>query len=287
MKNKFSTSDKVFLILKFILKNEIFTLDKILSKLEEENIYIEKETLNKYIRTLIKMGFLFERHNNKTYRITKLPFNLNIEQTDFLFELLNILETAANCNFSKTFQKMALFVLPEKQKEMFSKISRTDKTIQKIEKYIKEAQRLKIIIKCQEEKEVKKIIEPYDVYYKTNGNYIVGYDIEKKEITEFPIKQIVSLKQMPIKNKHSYTKNEAIIKFSQKVAQSYVLKDEEILMEKTPEYIIVKTFFADKESFYKRILRYGDFCEILSGEKIREDFQSYLKDLYQMYDCKM
>lgn len=283
MKSNASTSNKVFLILDFILKNDVFSLDEIAVMLEKRNIYLEKETLNKYIRTLKKMGFSFKKLDNKIYKITSLPFCLR--NIDLIFDIVHLLKEEPKYDFYKTLQKIALFLPEENQKDFSEKIEKMNNKIPQIEKYIREAQQLKIVVETQGKNDYKTVFEPYDIHYEVNENYIFGYDTLKKEITEYPLKKIISFKQTPTKNRFSFTKKEAIIKFSQRVAKSYVLKDDEIIVEKTPENLVVKTFFYDKKIFFKRILRYGNCCEIISTENLIEDFRRYLKDLYQMYDC--
>ena len=64
-----------FLCIEFILRKRLFTLDEISSYIENTyDIFVYKEAILKYIRTLRLVGFKFERLNNKTYKLKNIPF---------------------------------------------------------------------------------------------------------------------------------------------------------------------------------------------------------------------
>ena len=64
-----------------------------------------------------------------------------------------------------------------------------------------------------------------------------------------------------------------------------VQKKGEEIIEKATDFLMIKTSYYDKLSFFKKILRYTSGCEIVSPMPLREAFRAYVQELYQMYDC--
>ena len=83
IKNINKSAYNFFLCIEFILHNRIFTLDDIISFLENfYGVFVFREAVLKYIRTLKLVGFEFERLDNKTYNLKNIPLKIDVKDVD-------------------------------------------------------------------------------------------------------------------------------------------------------------------------------------------------------------
>ena len=290
MNGKFNhNANNIFAFICFMLKNRVFTIDKAILHLEKSEINIEKETILKYIRTLQKVGFNFEKTNNKTYLLKDIPLKINCDNNDEQAALL-ISEAINNPTSDDVISvlKKIMDVIPIDKKEYLQKkIAETTNAKKKnshirYERFCAEGQRLKINIKNSAE---QIIFEPDEIINEKGIFYLKGIDVKQRRTSLIKTEAIRYAEQMPVKNKFHPVKQEAVINFSSQISKIYVLKESEVVLKKTPLSLVVKTTYEDEERFYKRILKYMGTCTILSPEFLVKRFAKYAKELYQMYDC--
>ncbi|MCR4880755.1 MAG: WYL domain-containing protein [bacterium] len=281
MQNKFNlTSYNLFKLIKYILPKKKFTIAEIVSFLDTENICVEYETVYKYLRTLKRLGFEFEKVNSKSFKIKKLPFVFSDRENETLINILNKLSRSSLPKKTELCEKLLLFLTGNNTENLFQ----NETTSQKLDKFIKDGLRLKLFFgSSNSEKET--LFELYNVFSEGKNKYLQGYDINKKEVVMYSIDDISSIKQTPTKNKFSYEKEEAILKFSSRVAKAYIPKEEDEIIEKTEDSLVIRTVYYDKVAFYKKILRYTNNCEIIAPAALKDALGAYLSELYQMYDC--
>lgn len=282
-----------FLCFEYILKNREFNIDDILFFIaNHHHIFLYKETILKYIRTFKELGFEFERLNNKTYKLTRIPFNIfdNKEEIKTAFKCLKILNQylVVNNLYKKMFfQKTALFSQKDFMKLFESTQKDKDYKANKyslLKEYCSNAQRLEISY-LENKKNIKIIVEPINIYLTEKEEFLEVYKIAQNEVGLINFNDILEIIQLPMKNKFSFKKHSAILKFTSKFAKAYSLKEGEEKIKVERNELYVKSFYSDKQMFFKRILRYMENCEIVEPKALREEFLQYLDDLYQIYDC--
>lgn len=291
------TAYNFFLCLIFIINKKEFTVDEIINYLEEQqNITLFKETILKYIRTMKFLGFKFKRINNKSYLLKQIPLNLfdrktqnNIAKYKGFFEKKLLTEIEAGNKL--LFEKIKLF-LPE---NLLLKISENNQSkyiptelyenLKKLKIHCLNGLRLKICFLDNTLTKITHTIEPDNIHLENEEYYLKGFDVDEKCNILLNLKSIYEIKSTPRKNKYICIKNPVTIKISGKFAHTYNLKNDEKIIKKSDDCLYIESFYYEKHSFFKNILRYMENYEIVSPKELRTEFKTYLENLYQKYDC--
>ncbi len=288
-----------FLCLEFVLFKRTFCVDEIITYLENKyNIFLFKETILKYIRTLKTLGFEFERVNNKMYKLKEVPFKITagINEEKIILEIIEALRNyhVSNSGYDKyNFLEKLQFFLPKDLKKIFNRRlillnyleHKNNYMLKNIKKYCKDAQRLNITYLKDGKIKQKDLVEPADIFFTKKSIYLKCFDLNQKTNILINFDWILEIVQTPLKNKYLFKKQFVTLKFSSKFAKAYTLKEGEEIIKKGLGELYVRSFYYDKTLFFKNILRYMESCEIVSPENLRKDFQKYVKDLYQIYYC--
>jgi len=278
------TSYTFLLVLKYILENNHFEIDKILNYLEiEHDIFVYKETILKYLRTLKYKGFKLKKIDYKTYQLMYSPFGKNIPLKEkMILSNLNSDILFVDEKITKTLEKIQT-IMPEISDNL--KLVKTQENkIKKFQNLCKDKLRLKITYK-EGNVITTSLTEPYEKASIDNIWYLKVYDVTHKEQLYININNILKVNQTPTKNKYEFKEKVVTLKFYQPLAKTYVLKENEKIIEKDENYLYVSSIFYDKKLFFNNILRYMDKCEIVSPQYLRDDFRKYIEELYEMYDC--
>jgi predicted DNA-binding transcriptional regulator YafY len=101
------------------------------------------------------------------------------------------------------------------------------------------------------------------------------------------IKKPISKEELEKVFSDSYEKSSVLVtlKFSNKIGEQlseYFSKDKIKLLENGT--YIVENFFPDDEGLKKFILGFGNDCEIIAPEKLRNEMQIYINEIYNKYN---
>jgi predicted DNA-binding transcriptional regulator YafY len=245
------------------------------------------ECVIKYINTLKNAGFTIIRKNRK-YVLKKFP--QNITEIDNMFNILIKIEELSkilHTNFSileflkpllseDAGEKLDLLI----KEEYDLKLSKTQKMIlSKFKEICEASQRLKIEY-LDDEGQISKITcEPYDVIHRSGQVYLNIFnlnDFEQKLININFVKNIQHLPTKALLNQHN--KN-AKLMLTDKLAKSYMLRENEKIIQKNKDFIVISTTYDDKTLFMKRILRYGEFCKIISPNHLKNTYVKYISEM--------
>ena len=130
-----NTSENVLRMFKFILQKEKFTLQDIICHFAEFGLFFEQETILKYIRTLKKAGFGFEKTNAKTYKLTYVPLHLINAEISVLKDVFEIINNDFSQNNTKTAEKFLRFFPETLRVEMLHSLNKNSILPQKLKKY--------------------------------------------------------------------------------------------------------------------------------------------------------
>lgn len=114
-------------------------------------------------------------------------------------------------------------------------------------------------------------IEPVNTRWK-NEKFVLYYtDIINDTNSEITLDKIV--KASPIERKEEYSKrNEVIYEIYGKLMKSYLLKNEERIIDHFRDRIVIANNSKDKKTLFKRLLRYDVLCKVLYPKKDAQEF---------------
>jgi len=298
MKKTNKTIYNFFLVFIFVMQNKIFSINEIIVHLEMNyDIVLQKETILKYIRTMKYLGFSFRRKNNEVYVLEMTPFCIENSKTeDLLLKCFRILKSFTLSGHllqsDKFIQKLAPFLsletknMLEIEYENLLKLNNESKlNVRKLKKYCNDGLQLRVKIKRENSNISSKIVEPLDLFFLKNICFLKAFDISVKDNVFINIDEIVEIEQTPQRNKYPLIEHPVTLRFLNKLAKSYSLKEGEIITKKSEDELIVKSYYCEKMIFFNNILRYCDSCEIIAPKGLRDEFKNYLDEIYQKYDC--
>ncbi len=275
--------------MKYIVTHEEFTLTDLAVYLsKEQGISVSKATLLKHIRTMKIAGFCFKKINNKIYKLLSTPFDITLSKKDeaFMLECYKVLSNyylIRNYNYVDTFKKLTKFISNDKVKKYLNKKTEVKSKIKTLGTYCSDKQRLSIeyLYNCTK---FKNIVEPYDVIIEQNNIYLKCYNLNKKENILIEQNNIISIKQLPVKNQFTFNNNHVTLKMYGSFIKSYTLKSNEKIVYSNDKFSIVESYYQDKIRFFNNLLRYMEKCEILEPKALREEYKIYVTDLCKLYE---
>lgn len=281
------------------LSNSSLSTQEMLEILEEktDNVY-RKELVTKYLNTLKLIGFDIEKIKDK-YVLKK-----GIKQVDFSYKDLSVLcflsqyvreipieNLQKNLHMimdtvQKSYSENTLVRIKNSTIKSFvskNQIVAKNKFVERYEKYCDEG--LKLVIEYRNDKnsesKIYKIV-PIKIVYKKRKIFLIAYDCTNNEYKEFLSDLILSEEQTPQKSSQCFAST-VTFKLSGRLGKSYVLKNNECILESNKDYIIVSNKKEDKNLLIRRLARYYDKCEILYPKSCREEMVSYLESIESVY----
>lgn len=258
-----------------------------------------KEMVLKYINTIKLLGIDIKKEGNKYYLDKSLEcidfskkdlsifafiqkYINKINHDDYknnIIESLQIIEK----NFSE--KTISLYkgnkiraYLPNKP------LSIKDENIKQYERYCKDELKVKIVYQCENSQKQKEfLLSPLKIIYKKGNAILIGYDSKNNEYKEFLVENILYAEQTPQKFIQS-SSGSVLFKLKNRLAKSYVLKNNEILLESGSDFIIVSNKKEDKDQLLRRLLRYFDQCEILYPKSYRTSLLEMIDAMEKNYE---
>ncbi|HBH17528.1 MAG TPA: hypothetical protein DDX14_01025 [Cyanobacteria bacterium UBA9579] len=268
-----------------------------------------KEVILKYIYTLRSAGYKISKPspaNDHTYKLVKAPLTMKLKEQEI--KTLAILEGYISSlyqdrlqkNFNTLMEKLyrylsedqiALFnnvrkVHHEEINELSAKYSEYASLIKKFEQYCIEDQRVIVKYKFPIDDEEKQIVlEPKSIKYDSKDVYISGYNSITGERQLLNLNNIQEIKQLPVKSRYNYVLSPIIFKLKGRLAKGYRLYEDEKIAGTDPESgtITIAAYVDDKNMLLQRLLKYGDFCEVLYPNIFREKMISLIEDALKNY----
>ncbi len=311
-KSKISfTAYKVLLLMK-ILNEENLNLHEIsqfFSNQKDVSTPLSKEVILKYLNTLKASGYKISKpasSNDYRYELLKAPYLINLSKDDLVtiikleYFIENLFLKELDNSLKNVLNKMDKF-LPEESGEHYAEIkeslyekntfdlkifdySEYEEMIHKFEVYCAEAQRIQITFKIPYEESEKTItLEPKELNYKENKVFISGYNPYNNEHQDINFQYITGTKQLPTKSKNTRSSSPVIFKLKGRLATTYTPYEGEKVDKDQDDYIKVSTYTEEKNNLLKRLLRYGDDCEILYPIEIRETIKETISKTLNNY----
>lgn len=308
-----SSAYRVLFIL-YLLNNQKHSIAELINKLSN-NKYASRifssGVILKYIKTLKLQDFeiIKEIYDGVIYyQLKQSPFLLECTKDEI--KHLALLQNHINqsyqplliYSFNNALTKISRFFSDENRAllnnyraNQFNNIVDSYYTISNLittlEKYCYEKQIIQFTYLPDENRKKIIILEPIKLVYINKQLFLYGYTHKKQEKSHFQLDYISNIIQLPHKSYQHVNKDfiNVMFKLSGKLAQVYKLYENETLIKTNnyPYYIIVSANVEDDELLIHRLLKYGEFCEVLAPYNIRKKMINYIDYLFNNYKNRL
>ena len=284
--------------------NMIFSTDKYTSR------YFSKEVILKYISTLRTANYDISKPtaaNNYNYELNKSPvlIELSNEQIKNLAVMLYYAESLHQNkiidNYNSFLKKIKKFI-PVNQVQLLNKEIKKQgenletgffkhapygELIKKIEKYLMEKQRVSVKYKrhgdCEKEQVV---LELKNIKYDEQEIYIAGYNPINEQALSIKFSQIIEIKQLPTKSQYNQMLSPVTFELKGQLAKIYRLYEDEKItsVNEKSSTITVTAYVDDKEMLIKRLLKYGENCEVVYPKHAQNDMIKIINQTLKNYE---
>lgn len=262
-------------------------------KIDSNSRVYTNEVVLKYINTLKVFGYRFIKEKDK-YVLLNFPNQFDFDTNDlkaiYLIENFSDLlpeERVKNeinkflQGFEKRFSDNTRFLAYSIHKPDFVGLkydySRYSRQIKEYEKYCIDGQRLKITYKNKNGVEISAMVEPDDIKYVENEVYLSVYNPVLAQIQDVNLSSIVKVEQLPLKSNPKSMFSSVTFKLKNDLAKVYKLKEGEKLLQINTDSVIILNQQEDRTLLLKRLMRYGEHCEVISPKNLREEMQELIK----------
>lgn len=285
----FGTGLRVLEILKILLNENLSKNDLIekLKNISKVGAVYTKEAFIKYFNTLEMLGFRITKDKN----IYKLENSVEqISFTDFEKELFYLLIKESNKLhdkkkqdvFAKLISRLEKFFNTSFDKNIISKCLSEEKYIQTdniranvlftLKNLLADGQMVKITYQRTKNIIDEIVVEIKEIQEKRKNIFVVCYCPTLCANKKIPIDAISSLVQLPSRTKGGEHCNTVIFRLYGRLAATYKLKQSEKVIDFNTHYITVSNSSEDKDALLRRLLKYGESCEIRKPQSVKEEF---------------
>ncbi len=262
------------------------------------------ETMTKYINTLREVGCMIPRstaRNDYSYELQRNPFPLTLTETEhvLLHQLFSILSRQPNVSDYRELWEQLCWccVLPTEEPLSVSMSSlssaftpqlnstvpvwiRKKEDYQCYLRYCQESYTIELYFHDDtEEDPVYILFEPYEVIERSNEIILLGLDKQSQRQRELQVQRILWSRQLPTKNHRSILRTVVVFALYGRLAKRYRPYPDERIVYSSETTLHVKSKVADTSALVRRLLKYGESCEILSPDHLRNHMEVHLTQL--------
>lgn len=294
------TSIRVLETLKFFSKSIASIHDIIhhFEKLHPDSRTYTNEVILKYINTLKVFGFRFSKQKDK-YVLLNTPDQMDFSESEL--KTIYFLEKLAGTFPEEKIKTEINQFLQELEKRFSDNTKILSKTLNKpdflkidfnyqnyaakikeYEKYCLDNQRLKITY--QHKNETSIMVEPREIKYIGKEVYFSVYNPISAQIQDINFNTILKIEQLPLKTNMGTMLASVTFQLKDRLAKAYKLHDSEKLLQvETDGSIVVLNQTEDRLLLLKRLMRYGENCEVISPKTLREEMRQMIKATLKNY----
>lgn len=305
MKTSKKTGDaciRVLETLKFLHKCNASVQDIInhFEKIDPHNRIYTNEVILKYINTLKVFGFRFIKEKDK-YVLLNSPNRFDFDKEEL--KALYLLENSAKLLPEEKLEDEIEKFLQELEKN-FSDNTRLHShsatkpdfinlkfdyskylnEIQEYEKYCLDGQRIKVVYKNKNEIQTSAMVEPNEIKYIENEVFLSVYNPISAQIQDINFNSIIKVEQLPLKSNPKNMLASVTFKLKDNLAKVYKLREGEKLLQLDPDgSLVILNQQEDQNLLLKRLMRYGENCELISPKTLREEMKQLIKATLRNY----
>lgn len=304
MKTSKKTGDaciRVLETLKVLYKDNASIQDIInhFEKIDPKNRTYTNEVILKYINTLKVFGFRFIKAKDK-YVLLNFPNQFNFDNEEL--KALYLIENSAKLLPEERLKEEINKFLHELEKRfsdntrlLSHKMTKPDfrfkfdygkylNQIKEYEKYCSDRQRIKIIYKNKYGIQTSVMVEPNDIKYIENDVFLSVYNPISAQIQDINFNSIIKIEQLPLRSNPKSMFSSVTFQLKDNLAKSYKLKEgEKLLQINSDGSTVILNQQEDQTLLLKRLMRYGENCEVISPKSLREEMRQLIKETLKNY----
>lgn len=251
------------------------------------------ETLTKYINTLREVGCQIPRsssRNDYSYELLQNPFPMALDDSEVsvLQKLLSLLamqpDEALYADYREVLQQLAWSAersfLPEDSLnwQILPEQARRREQLRLYRAYCQAAFTLEL--QYQEPDQVEYLLlEPHEVLEQKNRLLLLGLERKTQRQKTLDVERILSLRQLPSKNRRQAVQSAVTFALYGRLAKSYRLYPDEKVVYQSETELHIKVKVAEISGLMTRLLKYGAGCQVLSPESFRETMRQHVGQL--------
>lgn len=302
VKKTCDTSVRVLETLKILYRESASIQDIIyyFEKFDPNNRIYTNEVILKYINTLKVFGFRFIKEKDK-YVLLNMPSQFDFKENDL--KAIYLIEKFSELLPEERFKADIGQFLQELEKRfndntrlLSHNIAKPDfvnlkidyskysKQIKEYEKYCIDCQRLKVTYRNQNRVETSIMVEPNEIKYRGNEVYLSVYNSISAQIQDINFNSILKIEQLPLKSNPKSMLSSVTFMLKGRLAKNYKLRDgEKLLQIKSDDTVVILNQKEDRILLLKRLMRYGENCEVISPKNLREEMKQMVKKILNNY----
>lgn len=269
-------------------------------KIDPNNRIYTNEAILKYINTIKVFGLRFVKEKDK-YVLLNTPSQFEFSENDlraiYLIEKCSellpekIIKSEIDTflqelekRFSDNTRMLAHSITKPSFTELGINYNKYNNQVKEYEKYCTEKQRLKIIYKDLYNNIASVMAEPNEIIYHGNEVYLNVYNPISAQIQEINFDSIINIEQLPLKSNPTSMTSSVTFKLKDRLAKNYKLhENEELINIDNSGDITILNRKEDRHLLLKRLMKYGENCEILSPKNLREEMKELIKSTLNNY----
>lgn len=288
----FDTGIRLLEILKIFLEKEVSKKDIIemlKTGISVDGVYTN-EVFIKYFNTLEMLGFKLARNKGVySLRNSVTQISLSKDEVKVFTDLIRYISKIHNKTIETSLRRILYmsvkFINNESQERIFAaldekqtEINNGNNMVNLLESFLNDKQMVSLTyIRNNVEKtmitEIKEIIE------KKGDFIVVCYDPVNARNKKIYAKSIISVTQLPRRTSGVNRLNTVIFKLYGRLASSYKLKASEKSIDFVPGCLTVSNSEEDRDTLLKRLLKYGENCQIIQPLDVKKNFISLTDDI--------
>lgn len=306
MKTTPKTSDasvRVLETLKLLFKANVSIQDIVnhFEKTDPNNRIYTNEVILKYINTFKVFGFRFIKEKDKYLLLNTFNhFDFNEKELKLIYliekfselipeekikiEIHNFL-TELEKQFSNNTRILAHNITKPPHINFQYDYNKHSERIKEYEKYCLDKQKIKITYLNRNKNTISAMVEPNEIKYQGKDVYLSVYNPVSALIQDINFNSITKVEQLPLMSNPTNIYSSVTFELKDRLAKAYKLHESErVIQTKTNGNIVVLNNKEDRELLIKRLLRYGEYCEVLSPKDTREEMHKTIKEILNNYN---
>lgn len=251
-----------------------------------KSLNIKPSTFYKHLNSIKNVGFEIKK-NNENYELIKFRSVIKFAKYElgifaYLLLLASVMLSDKN---AKKVNDVLLKMIYLSDKEDYYAIQELFETykikvfedcysekIAILDKYSKDNKNIEILTKDNESYSFQKS----SVDWKKEDFYITFKD--KKRTKSIALENVVKISEQNKKKAFEIVpKNEIIFEIYDKLMKSYLLRDDERVLDNTRDKLVIASSNPDKIALFSRLLRYGVLCKVVFPKTDVKEFYEIIK----------
>lgn len=247
------------------------------------------DTLTKYINTLREVGCRIPRSTNRndySYELLKSPFPLSLDSAEIRVarKLLDLLSSQPDETLYQDYRQfLESLAWSSGNRDMafdmdeppvddfpFQELDVWRQRFNEYRAYCQDAFSLELSYRKANDELTHCLFEPYEVIERGSQLLLLGLDRTTQEQSTLDIQSIVSVRQLPAKNRRPPVQITVMFVLYGRLANSYRLYPDEKVIYRSDKEVQIKTRVTEPSGLILRLMKYGASCQVLSPDSVRE-----------------